>query len=170
MEYRRYICLNDHWESVLADGGVMDSWQDALRKAWTAVRIPHNWEDYHGYHRVSHGNLHGSAWYRRELDFDPQWRGKRISLLFEGVGSYAEVWVNRHLVGGHKGGRTCFRLDITPFLQEGRNLLRVRAWHPEKIMDLPWVCGGCFGTPNTEGSQPLGIFRPVSLLDPAILT
>jgi hypothetical protein len=26
------------------------------------------------------------------------------------------------------------------------------------------VCGGCWGSPNTEGSQPLGIFRPVHLL------
>jgi len=26
-----------------------------------------------------------------------------------------------------------------------------------------WVCGGCFGTPNTEGSQPLGMIRPVSV-------
>src|SRR5690606_6939997 len=31
--------------------------------------------------------------------------------------------------------------------------------------DLPWVCGGCSGEWGfSEGSQPMGIFRPVTLV------
>lgn len=163
MEYRSSMEINDQWESIMWEETGKP--EEVLRnKAWEKVRIPHNWENYHGYHRVSHGNLHGTAWYRRSLSYQEAWKGKRVFLLFEGVGAYADVWLNGNYVGGHKGGRTCFSLDITEELKEGEeNLLLVRARHPEKIKDLPWICGGCFGTPNSEGSQPLGIFRPVHI-------
>lgn len=42
-------------------------------------------------------------------------------------------------------------------------MLAVKVEHPEDIDDLPFVCGGCCGSPNSEGSQPFGIFRPVWL-------
>lgn len=165
MEYRNTICINDGWESALAVGDENDSCLLTESMDFKEVTIPHNWEDYHGYHRVTHGNLHGSAWYRRDLEYDRAWNGKRVFLFFEGVGSYADVWVNQIHVGNHKGGRTCFSLEITQALKyENTNRIVVRASHPEKINDLPWICGGCYGSPNTEGSQPMGIFRPVHIV------
>ena len=146
MEYRAGTEINDGWESVLAEPG-REALSD-LKKVqnWKAVTLPHNWEDYHGYHRVSHGNLHGTTWYRKRVVYSPEWRKKRVWLLFEGVGSYADVWVNETYVGGHKGGRTCFSLDITDALtEEKENILLVRARHPAKIRDLPWVCGSVSG-------------------------
>lgn len=165
MEYRKATEINDVWESVLADEDAQLFCRGGEELAWKQVKVPHNWEDYHGYHRVSHGNLHGTAWYRRKLDYDAGWKGKKVFLAFEGVGSYADVWVNGQYVGGHKGGRTCFSLDITEALEDtDGNNITVRARHPEKINDLPWICGGCYGTPNSEGSQPIGIFRPVHIV------
>ncbi len=125
--------------------------------------IPHNWEDYHGYHEVSHGNLHGTAWYRTDFNWSGEDSQERLYAFFEGVGSYASVFVNGVLLGEHAGGRTTFTVDLTPGLKAGKNTLAVRAHHPEKIDDLPFVCGGCWGSPNSEGSQPFGIFRPVWL-------
>ena len=165
MEYREKININQGWESVLSGDGGQDLGTPEAGWDWQKVTVPHNWEDYQGYHRVSHGNLHGTAWYRRSLAFREEWKGKRVFLFFEGVGSYGDVWVNRQYVGGHAGGRTCFGLDITRSLvQDRENIILVRARHPEKIADLPWICGGCYGTPNSEGSQPLGIFRPVHIV------
>ncbi|MDO5422117.1 MAG: malectin domain-containing carbohydrate-binding protein [Eubacteriales bacterium] len=164
MEYRSSRTINEGWETVLAGPD-----QEALEQVlglenWKKVAIPHNWDQYDGYHRVSHGNMHGTAWYRKTLDWQEEWEGKRVFLFFEGVGSYADVWVNGKYAGGHAGGRTCFSVDLTEKLQSQKpNVLYVRARHPEKIRDLPWICGGCYGTPNSEGSQPLGIFRPVQL-------
>ncbi len=169
MEYRSRIAINDGWESILEPGSKWQYSQAQAAEGWTQVEIPHNWEDYQGYHRVSHGNLHGTAWYRRRISWDRAWAGKRIFLFFEGVGSYADVWVDGQYVGAHKGGRTCFTLDVTEVPGTGirereSSLIMVRAGHPEKIDDLPWVCGGCYGTPNSEGSQPIGIFRPVHVV------
>ena len=145
------------WESRLGDDW---SWAspDCAGDGWAQVQVPHNWEDYHGYPSVSHGNLHGTAWYRTWIDFCPG--DERLYAFFEGVGSYATVFCNGVPVGEHAGGRTTFTVDLTPALRDGRNLLAVRAHHPEKIDDLPFICGGCWGSPNTEGSQPFGIFRP----------
>ncbi|WP_431210830.1 malectin domain-containing carbohydrate-binding protein [Puia sp. P3] len=44
-------------------------------------------------------------------------------------------------------------------------MISVRADHPAFIKDLPWVCGGCSDDRGfSEGSQPMGIFRPVHLV------
>ena len=133
---------------------------------WLQVDVPHNWDDYGGVTRVVHGNRHGTAWYRREFTLDAAERGRRVYLFFEGVGSYATVWVNGRPAGSHAGGRTTFTLDVTDWVTfGGDNLLAVRADHPAGITDLPWVCGGCSTTPGfSEGSQPMGIFRPVTLV------
>lgn len=164
MEYRSSMTINEGWESVLADRDLDTPDRIGAYQSWKKVRVPHNWEQYHGYHRVSHGNLHGTAWYRRMLEYHEEWEGKRVFLFFEGVGAYGDVWLNGVHIGSHKGGRTCFQAELTPCLErEKPNQILVRARHPEKIRDLPWICGGCFGTPNSEGSQPLGIFRPVHI-------
>ena len=161
---RQAISFDDGWLTCFAGPG-QEEMPGLFDPLWTPVRIPHNWETYQGYRRLSHGNLHGSAWYSRVFTPRPEDRGKRHFVEFEGVGSYATVWINGHRLGEHAGGRTGFSFDLTEHLRFGQpNLLAVHARHPEKIDDLPYVCGGCWGSPNTEGSQPLGIFRPVKLL------
>src|SRR5690606_6590510 len=122
---------------------------------------------YEGYRRLLHGNLHGYSWYRKTFSLKQQRNKNRFYLFFEGVGSYATVWLNGIRVGYHAGGRTTFTLDVTDAikLDGSPNLLAVRADHPAHIMDLPWVDGGCSTERGfSEGSQPMGIFRPVSLL------
>jgi hypothetical protein len=161
---RHSVRLDDGWRSILGDP-VGAQAADLDDSGWQRVSVPHNWEDYQGYRKLSHGNLHGTAWYRRTFTPDLVNAGQRHFLEFEGVGSYAKVWINGHLVGEHNGGRTSFSCDVTDYLQFGRpNVIAVRADHPAMIQDLPYVCGGCWGSPNTEGSQPLGIFRPVHLV------
>ena len=42
--------------------------------------------------------------------------------------------------------------------------MEVKVSHPSGITDMPWVCGGCSSEWGfSEGSQPFGIFRPVTL-------
>lgn len=167
MEYRPKRYINEQWDSLLEQARGFD-FENILTEgdAWKKVNIPHNWDNYHGYHKVSHGNLHGTAWYKKAIEIHYE-TDKHYFISFEGVGSYADVWVNGIYIGRHEGGRTIFGLDISEAVNKegGENLVLVKADHPEKIDDLPWVCGGCFGTPNTEGSQPLGIHRPVAVYE-----
>ena len=132
---------------------------------WKHVDVPHNWDAYEGYRRMRHGNRHGYAWYRKLFSLQLKEAGKKYFLFFEGVGSYATVYLNGKKVGYHEGGRTTFTLDVTHAIREKNNLLAVRADHPANINDLPWVCGGCSDERGfSEGSQPMGIFRPVHLI------
>ncbi|MDP4277378.1 MAG: glycoside hydrolase family 2 TIM barrel-domain containing protein, partial [Bacteroidota bacterium] len=154
-QFRKELSLNGAWSSRL-DG---DS-------TWTAVFVPHNWDQYYGYRRLKHGNLHGTAWYKRTFQTPADLEGNRCFLYFEGVGSYATVFVNGRQIGAHQGGLTTFTLDVTGALHEnGWNELMVKVEQPAMISDLPWICGGCSGEMGfSEGSQPLGIFRPVTLV------
>jgi beta-galactosidase len=166
---RRDVLLNAGWRSVVdeKDSGAYRGFEavgfDDQR--WKTVDVPHNWDAYGGYRRLRHGNLHGYAWYRRHFNGRKVEKGKRYFLWFEGVGSYARVWVNGKYVGYHAGGRTSFTIDITEVVRSGDNIVAVRADHPAFIRDLPWVCGACSDDRGfSEGSQPLGIFRPVHLV------
>ena len=168
---RQDIILDRGWRTIVSekDSMVFRGFEAPGYKdeGWRLVDVPHNWDAYGGYRRLRHGNLHGYAWYRRSFRVDRIEKKKRYFLWFEGVGSYATVWVNGVWVGSHAGGRTSFTLDITAALQPGRpiNTLAVRADHPANIRDLPWVCGACSDERGfSEGSQPLGIFRPVHLM------
>jgi len=168
---RKNITLNEGWQSIADDTNInaykgfeQDGFND---KAWKRVNVPHNWDQYEGYRRMLHGNRHGYAWYRKSFKAAAQKAGRRFFLYFEGVGSYATIWLNGKKVGYHAGGRTTFTLDVTDFikLNNQSNLLAVRADHPANIQDLPWVDGGCSTERGfSEGSQPMGIFRPVHLV------
>ncbi len=171
------IPLADAWRTTFEatnsakhDGFIATGFDDS---AWLPVEVPHNWDNYYGTRLVKNGNLHGHAWYRRTFATPTVAAAnttgeRRVFLFFEGVGSYATVWVNGQLVGRHAGGLTTFTLDVTEALHReagAANVLAVRADHPAGIRDLPWVGGGServYGF--SEGSQPFGIFRPVHLV------
>ncbi len=167
---RRSFSLNEQWQTVASDReGTYSGFEDPGYAAagWETVNVPHNWDRYEGYRRQQHGNRHGYAWYRKTWEMEGLSVRKKYFLFFEGVGSYATVYLNGQKVGTHAGGRTSFTLDVTDAIHlKGTNLLAVRADHPALIEDLPWVCGGCSSEYGfSEGSQPMGIFRPVHLVE-----
>ena len=147
----------------------------SLNEGWTAattpdgspsdISLPHNFDDYYGYRQLRHGNLHGKATYDRTFVAEKQ-DGKRYFLQFEGVGTYATVTLNGHQYPKELVGRTVWTLDITEALRNGQNQIEVLVDHPAMQTESPWVCGGCSSEWGfSEGSQPFGIFRPVSLVE-----
>src|SRR6185437_896621 len=107
---RQEISLDKNWRSVendhnknAFDGFENPSFND---KTWSHVEVPNNWDAYAGYRRLLRGNRHGYAWYRKKFSIKSPKKGKHFFLYFEGVGSYATVWLNGKKVGYHAGGRT----------------------------------------------------------------
>lgn len=155
---RTSVELDKGWKTWLVQP---DAAEKKAAEDVRVVNIPHNWDDYHGCRQLTHGNLHGEAYYTREFT-TPKETGRRYFLRLEGVGTYATVWLNDKEFGKQPVGRTTLTLDVTDALREGANKLTLKASHPELISDMPWVCGGCSSEWGfSEGSQPLGIFRPV---------
>lgn len=72
-------------------------------------------------------DFHNCVWYRRELTVPDAWRQGRVFLHFGAVDHTATVWLNGRQIGTHCGGYASFSLELTDFLQDGTNVLTVRA-------------------------------------------
>ncbi|WNG20601.1 AbfB domain-containing protein [Cystobacter fuscus] len=81
----------------------------------------------------------GRMWYRRTFTVPTAWSGRRVQLNFGAVDWEASVYVNRQLVGTHRGGFDAFSFDITDFLNGGTNEIIVGVYDP-----------------TDAGSQPVG--------------
>lgn len=159
---RQIVNLNQDWQVTFGKTS-----EDSITKKMGTFRVnvPSNLDDYYGYRQLKHGNLHGTATYEKHFSVHKQ-TGKRYFLQLEGVGTFATVKVNRKSYPKELVGRTCFTLDISDALREGDNVLNIKVEHPAMQTNNPWPCGGCSSEWGfSEGSQPFGIFRPVSLIE-----
>ena len=159
---RQIVSLNQDWQVTFGKTS-----EDSITKKMGTFRVnvPSNLDDYYGYRQLKHGNLHGTATYEKHFSVHKQ-TGKRYFLQLEGVGTFATVKVNRKSYLKELVGRTCFTFDISDALHEGDNVLNIRVEHPAMQTNNPWPCGGCSSEWGfSEGSQPFGIFRPVSLIE-----
>jgi hypothetical protein len=87
---------------------------------WKSIRVPSHWM------MEGFDSSNGIGGYRRHVEIPQSFRGRRIKLLFDGVYSGAEVWLNGKRVGSHEGGFSPFEVDITAAASiGGDNLLAV---------------------------------------------
>ena len=163
---RTITSLNEGWTAFCSlTKGQSVALQSVAHDSVVSINLPHNFDDYYGYRQMRHGNLHGSAVYQKTFTAQPQ-KGKRYFLQFEGVGTYATITLNDTQYPKELIGRTVFTLDVTEALNTGKNTLHILVDHPAMQTESPWVCGGCSSEWGfSEGSQPFGIFRPVSLIE-----
>lgn len=120
-----------------------DSFDDAK---WTSLDLPHDWAiagPFSGEHDPTESFLpcSGTGWYRKSFSLSERDKGKKIFLDFDGVMSFAAVWINGKFAGGWPYGYTSFRIDATPFLRYDRpNTVAVRVANPAQTSR--WYTGG----------------------------
>ena len=113
---------------------------------WRLLDVPHDWSIEGAYREDAPMGRRGGflpagvGWYRKSFDFDPAWKGRRVSVEFDGVYQNATVWINGHDLGTRPYGYIGFSHDLTPHLREGRNVLAVRVDH-EKTPSGRWYTG-----------------------------
>ena len=114
-------------------GSGEDAWaEDYPDSKWNTVNLPHTWNvedaaDGDGqYSRTSY-------WYRKTVNIDASFEGKRVYLEFLGANQQTDVYVNGahiKLCGSseytHKGGYTAFRYDITEAIRIGANIIAIK--------------------------------------------
>jgi beta-galactosidase len=117
---------------------------------WQEVTVPHDWAIYGPFsihndqqnvaitqdgqtealeHAGRTGGLPfvGVGWYRLNFDIPQDIEDKRITLLFDGAMSHAQVYVNGREAGYWPYGYNSFHLDITTLVEPGKsNTLAVR--------------------------------------------
>ncbi|MEA3227263.1 MAG: glycoside hydrolase family 2, partial [Planctomycetota bacterium] len=97
---------------------------------WTMIDVPSNWE-LQGFGTYNYGqdktksDEYGK--YRYTFDLPGRWKGKTIRIVFEGVMTDTNVWINGKSAGPeHQGGFYRFKYDITKLVKFGAdNLLEV---------------------------------------------
>lgn len=145
---RQVLDLNKDWRFHFA-------WDVRKDAPLQLVNLPHTWNA----QEAVDGKMNytrDAAIYEKDLSIADIPTQKRVYLQFQGVNSHAQVFVNNHFVGEHKGGYTKFCLEITNFLRrDTTNKLSVWVSNAVAFDILPLT-----GDFNVYG----GIHRPVSLL------
>ncbi|OTB15265.1 glycoside hydrolase family 2 protein [Daldinia sp. EC12] len=104
--------------------------------AWETVNVPHDWAIKGPFHAPGIPNsmgalpINGVGWYRRNLTISASDADKSIFLDIDGAMSNSAVWINGQLIGGWPYGYNSFRLDLTPYVKPGENLLAIRIDNP----------------------------------------
>lgn len=117
---------------------------------WQSVTVPHDWAIYGPFsaqndkqevaisqdgqkealeHAGRTGGLPfvGVGWYRTSFEVPTLAPGKRVTLLFDGAMSHANVYINGEKAGYWPYGYNSFHLDVTKLVKPGeKNILAVR--------------------------------------------
>lgn len=124
---------------------------------WSTINVPSNWE-LEGFGRYNYGldknKSDEMGQYRTTFRIPAQWKDKQIRLVFEGVMTDTEVFVNGTPAGDiHQGGFYEFEYDITSLIKPNSdNLLEVNVRKvstdatveaAERQADY-WVFGGIY--------------------------
>ncbi len=123
---------------------------------WRQLDLPHDWSIEGEYSQDNPAGIAGAflptgiGWYRKELEYQDDWKNKRVSILFDGVYMNSTVYINGEKLGTHPYGYIGFQYDLTDYLVEGKNVIAVKVDH-SKAPSGRWYTGS-------------GIYRHVRLL------
>ena len=148
----RYLSLDGdwkfHWVANLNERPTDFYRTDLDDRAWATMPVPGMWE-LNGYGDPVYVNI-GFPWrdnwkndpprvpvqdnhvgtYRRHITLPADWKGKQVIAHFGSVTSNINLWVNGQFVGYAEDSKLAAEFDITPYLQDGDNLLafQVMRW------------------------------------------
>ena len=99
----------------------------------------------------------GTIWYKRSFDYVKTEETNRVFVHFGAANYQADVYLNGHKLGMHKGGFTPFNFEVTDLLQEAGNFLILKVDNTRKKDEVPTV--------NTDWWNFGGLTRDVSLVE-----
>jgi len=134
------------WKFYLGDATTAST-KDFNDANWRNLDLPHDWS-IEG--KVDSKNPMGGAggyfpagigWYRKKINVPSAWKGKHVSIYFEGVYMNSEVFINGKSLGVYPYGYTSFSYDIAPYLDfNEENVLSVRVDNSQQI-NCRWYSG-----------------------------
>jgi len=138
----RYLSLNGDWDFsfALKPGDEPTDFFKKRVSGWKKIPVPSNWE-MQGYDKPIYKSAvypfrpvnppfipkdyNGVGCYQKTFTVPADWKNKNISLHFGGVSSAYKVWLNGKFVGYAEDSFLPGEFNITPYLQDGENILSV---------------------------------------------
>ncbi|WP_258104704.1 glycoside hydrolase family 2 TIM barrel-domain containing protein [Marinoscillum sp. MHG1-6] len=142
MSYR-YLNLNGLWDFKYAENfeAAPQDFYNSRVSGWDQIEVPSNWE-LKGYDIPIYASAvypfrpvnppyvpkdyNGIGSYQRTFDVPDSWDNMNITLHFGGVSSAFRVWVNGKFLGYGEDSCLPTEFNVTPYLQEGENILSVQ--------------------------------------------
>jgi len=138
----RYLSLNGDWNFsfALKPGDEPKDFYKNKVSGWKKIPVPSNWE-MQGYDKPIYKSAvypfrpvnppyvpkdyNGVGCYQRSITVPAEWKNMNITLHFGGVSSAYKVWLNGKFVGYAEDSFLPSEFNITPYLQDGENILSV---------------------------------------------
>jgi beta-galactosidase len=150
------LSADSDWRFLLGDPSGAEARQ-FVDASWRTVNLPHDWsiEGVPDKSSPTGGGggffPAGTGWYRKTFTAPKEWKGKRVSVEFDGVYRDATVYLNGNKLGSHPYGYTSFSFDLTQSLDlSGPNVLAVRVDNSAQ--------------PNSRWYSGSGIYRHVRVV------
>lgn len=112
---------------------------------WRELNLPHDWS-VEGSFSPDNPSGHqggllpgGIGWYRKKFDLSAV-EGKKYFIIIDGAYKNSTVYINGHNLGTRPYGYATFQYDMTPYVQNGENLLAVKVDN-SKQPDSRWYTG-----------------------------
>jgi len=138
----RMISLNGKWNFFFASkpsDAPTDFYKNRV-SSWKEIEVPSNWE-MNGYDKPIYKSAvypfrpvnpphvpmdyNGVGCYQRTFTIPSSWKNMNVTLHFGGVSSAFKVWVNGKFLGYAEDSFLSSEFNVTPYLQEGENILSV---------------------------------------------
>jgi beta-galactosidase len=138
----RYVSLNGEWDFsfALKPADAPVNFYKSRVSGWKKIIVPSNWE-MQGYDKPIYKSAvypfrpvnpphvpqdyNGVGCYQRTFSVPDEWKNLNITVHFGGVSSAYKVWVNGKFVGYGEDSFLSGEFNITPYLQDGENIISV---------------------------------------------
>lgn len=132
---RMVQAFNKNWQFIPNfDKKYID--EDYNPEEFEIVSLPHTNKEI-SYNYFDETSYQFVSCYRKVFQLEEVNDNKDVYIDFEGVMTYAQVYINGHYLGEHKGGYTPFSFNLTPFLSyDSQNFLVVMVDSTERA-DIP---------------------------------
>jgi beta-galactosidase len=160
--------FDDNWLFFKGDavGADKSSFND---KAWRKVNVPHDWSIEGPYDQANPTGRGGGylpagiGWYRKLFTLGKEFAGKQVSVEFDGVMAYSDVWINGHHLGKRPYGYISFIYDLTPYVfYDKPNVIAVKADNSNQPASRYYTGAGIYRHVKLVGFSPVH-FTPWSV-------
>lgn len=137
---RKKYNFNNDWYLHIgdADGAEQPGYNDS---EWQRIDLPRAFNEDEAFRKAIDQHTDTVVWYRKHFDIDGV-SSKKVFAEFEGIRFGGEFYLNGHHIGTHENGVMAAGFDLTPYINEGDNVIAVRIdndWnYRERSTDTPY--------------------------------